>query len=159
MKKTQNFKTVVIMLCIAGAIVLAYAVQGIYFSYTGSVETEYIFETVDKQVVTAQGFVVRDENRTVNGKNISILEKGEERAYVPIVSDSASVAKEQTIAISFENEQDAKAYNESLALEEKIDHLVSLQNQGNVSHINVMTLNSEISSAVNEYMKIIESGD
>ena len=32
MKKTRNFKTVVIMLCIAGVIVLAYAVQGFYFS-------------------------------------------------------------------------------------------------------------------------------
>ena len=73
MKKSRNFKTVVIMLCIAGVIVLAYAVQGFYFSYTGSVETEYIFETEDKQVVTAEGFVVRDENRTQNKKNISVL--------------------------------------------------------------------------------------
>ena len=159
MKKTRNFKTVVIMLCIAGVIVLAYAVQGFYFSYTGSVETEYIFETDDKQVVTAEGFVVRDENRTQNKKNISILEKSGDRTYVPVVSDSASVAKGQTIALSFENEQDAKAYNESLVLEEKIDHLTQLQDQGNVSHINVMTLNSEISSAVNDYMKILESGN
>ena len=67
MKKTRNFKTVVIMLCIAGVIVLAYAVQGFYFSYTGSVETEYIFETDDKQVVTAEGFVVR-AIRKVNKK-------------------------------------------------------------------------------------------
>ena len=159
MKNSKNFKTVAIILCIAAAIVLAYAAQGIYFSYTGKVETEYIFETDDKQVVSVNGFVVRDENRTENKKNISILEKTEGRTYVPVVSDSASVAKGQTIAISFENEQDAKAYNESLLLEEKIDHLTQLQNQGSVSHINVMTLNSEISSAVNDYMKIIESGD
>ena len=159
MKNSKNFKTVVIMLCVAAAIVLAYAAQGIYFSYTGSVETEYIFQTDDKQMVSAEGFVVRDENRTENKKNLSILEKTEGRTYVPIVSDSASVAKGQTIAISFENEQDAKAYNESLTLQEKIDHLTQLQDQGSVSHINVMTLNSEISSAVNDYMKIIESGD
>ena len=159
MKNSKNFKTVVIMLCVAAAIVLAYAAQGIYFSYTGSVETEYIFQTDDKQMVSAEGFVVRDENRTENKKNLSILEKTEGRTYVPIVSDSASVAKGQTIAISFENEQDAKAYNESLNLQEKIDHLTQLQDQGSVSHINVMTLNSEISSAVNDYMKIIESGD
>lgn len=159
MKNSKNFKTVVIMLCVAAAIVLTYAAQGIYFSYTGSVETEYIFQTDDKQMVSAEGFVVRDENRTENKKNLSILEKTEGRTYVPIVSDSASVAKGQTIAISFENEQDAKAYNESLTLQEKIDHLTQLQDQGSVSHINVMTLNSEISSAVNDYMKIIESGD
>ena len=72
MKNSKNFKTVVIMLCVAAAIVLAYAAQGIYFSYTGSVETEYIFQTEDKQTVSAEGFVVRDENRTENKKNLSM---------------------------------------------------------------------------------------
>lgn len=157
MKRSKNFKTTVIILAIAAAIVLAYAAQGIYFSYTGSVQTEYIFEASDKQVVSVDCFVVRDENRTENGNNISILKKTDSRVYVPIVSDSASVAKGETIALSFGSESEAKAYNESLLLDEKIDHLTQLRDQGSFSHINVMTLNGEISTAVNDYMKIIES--
>ncbi len=159
MKRSKNFKTTIIILAVAVTIVLAYVVQGIYFSYTGSVQTEYIFETSDKQVVSVDSFIVRDENRSENGNNISILQKNDERVYVPIVSDSASVAKGETIALSFESESEAKAYNEALLLDEKIDHLTKLQDQGNFSHINVMTLNNEISSSVNDYMKIIESGD
>ena len=159
MKRSKNFKTTVIILAVAATVVLAYVVQGIYFSYTGSVQTEYIFETSDKQVVSVDSFVVRDENRTENGSNISILKKNDSRVYVPVVSDSASVAKGETIALSFKSESEAKAYNESLLLDEKIDHLTQLQDQGNFSHINVMTLNGEISNAVNDYMKIIESGD
>lgn len=159
MKRSRDFKTVVVMLSIVAVIVIAYVVQGIYFSYTGNVKTEYIFQTADKQVVSVDGFVVRDENRTVKKKNISILTKSDERTYVPVVSDSASVAKNKTIAYSFKNREDAQAYNESVDLESKIDHLEQLQNQSNLSHLNVVTLNSEISSAVNDYMKIIESGD
>ena len=159
MKRSRDFKTVVVMLSIVAVIVIAYVAQGIYFSYTGNVKTEYIFQTADKQVVSVDGFVVRDENRTVKKKNISILKKSDERTYVPVVSDSASVAKNQTIAYSFKNREDAKAYNESVELESKIEHLEQLQNQSNLSHLNVVTLNSEISSAVNDYMKIIESGD
>lgn len=159
MKRSKNFKTTVIILAVAAAIVLAYVAQGIYFSYTGSVQTEYIFETSDKQVVSVDSFVVRDENRTEKKENISILKKNDSGVYVPIVSDSASVAKGETIALSFSSESEAKAYNEALLLNEKIEHLNQLQDQGNFNHINVMTLNSEISSSVNDYMKVIESGD
>ncbi len=159
MKKTKSFKTTVAILVVAASIVLLYAVQGVYLDYVGKLETEYIFETTDKQVVTVEGFVVRDENRSENSQNTSILKKNDSRVYVPIVSDSASVAKGETIALSFATESEAKAYNESLLLDEKIDQLSDLQDQGNFDHINVMTLNNEISSAVNNYMKLLDSGD
>lgn len=159
MKKSKDFKTVVILLSVAAAIVLIYVIQGIYFSYSGKVVTEYIFETTDKQVVSVDSFAVRDENRTGGKKNISILTKSDSRVYVPAVSDSESVAKNQTIALSFKNEEEAQAYNKSVELKDKIDHLEQLQDQGNLSHVNVVTLNSEIASAVGNYMKLIDSGN
>ncbi len=159
MKKSKDFKTVVILLSVAAAIVLIYVIQGVYFSYSGKVITEYIFETSEKQVVPVDSFAVRDENRTGSKKNISILTKSDNRVYVPAVSDSESVAKNQTIALSFKNEAEAQAYNKSVELQDKIDHLEQLQDQGNLSHINVVTLNSEIASAVGNYMKLIDSGN
>ena len=109
MKKSKDFKTVVILLSVAAAIVLIYVIQGVYFSYSGKVVTEYIFETSEKQVVPVDSFAVRDENRTGGKKNISILTKSDNRVYVPAVSDSESVAKNQTIALSFKNEAEAQA--------------------------------------------------
>ncbi len=159
MNKSKDFKTVIILLSVTAVIVLAYVAQGIYFSYSGKVVTEYIFETSDKQVVSVDSFVVRDENRSGGKKNISILTKSDSRVYVPAVSDSESVAKNQTIALSFKNEEDAQAYNRSVELKDKIDHLEQLQDQGNLSHINVVTLNSEIASAVSDYMNLIDSGN
>lgn len=159
MRRSSDFKTVTVLLSVAAVIVLAYVARGLYFDYSGKVVTEYIFETKDKQVVSVDCFVVRDENRTSSNKNISILKKTDNRVYVPAVSDSESVAKGQTIALSFKNEDEAQAYNKSVELRDRISHLEQLQDQGNLSHINVVTLNSEIASAVGNYMKLIDSGN
>lgn len=119
MKKSRNFKTVVIMLCIAGVIVLAYAVQGFYFSYTGSVETEYIFETEDKQVVTAEGFVVRDENRTQNKKNISVLEKAEGEPMFPWCPTARALQRDRPLPSPLKTSRTQRPITKALYLRRK----------------------------------------
>lgn len=158
MKRSKDFKTVLAMIIIVLSVVVLYIVKDMYFSKS-SLSSEYIFKTTDKQVVSVNSFVVRDENRVSGGKNLSILKRSDNRTYVPVVSDSASVAKNQTIAVSFKSKQDAKAYNEMKLLDEKIQHLDELQDQDNLSHLNVITLNSEIASTVNDYLSVIESGN
>lgn len=153
MKKSKDFKTVVIMLAIVAAIVLAYVARDIYYDYSGAVRTENIFSTVERETVSVEGFVVRDENREVG----SILKKQNERVYVPIVSDSASVAKGDSIAVSFDSEGQAEAYQQYLELETKIENFKQLQDQENLSYVNVVALNSEISSAIHNYMKLVDS--
>lgn len=159
MKKSRDFRYIIITLVVLAVIVCGYAVRSVYLNYTGKIETEYIFRSTENESVVVDGVVIRDENRYEGGENISILKKAENKVYVPIVSDSASVAKGDAIAIAFQNSTQAEAYKRSRELEEKIEYLEQLQDQENLSYINVLTLNSEINSAVNNYMKIVDSKD
>lgn len=153
MKKSKDFKTVVIMLSIVAVIVLAYVARDIYFDYSGAVRTEYIFNTDEKETVSVEGFIVRDENREEG----SILKKESGRVYVPTVSDSASVAAGDSIAYSFSTESQAEEYQKYLEYKSRVDELNQLRDQENLSYVNVVALNSEISSAINAYMKFVDS--
>ncbi len=157
-KMSRDMKTVLIMLIVFGVIVLAYIGQDIYFSAAGKVETEYISLTNEKEVVSVNGFVVRDENRKdAAGEPISILYMQNGRIYIPTVSDSTSVAFGDTIALSFSNEQQAQDYEQAMELQSKIDYLQSLQSQESLSYVNVVALNSEISAAIHDYLALIDS--
>ena len=157
-KLSRDMKTVVIMLIVFGVIILAYIVQDIYFSGAGKVETEYITQTEEKEVVSVSGFVVRDENRTDEaGNSLSILYIQNGRVYIPTVTDSTSVAYGDSIAVSFASEEQAQSYRQAMELQSKIDYLKTLQEQDSLSYVNVVALNSEISAAIHEYLRLIDS--
>ncbi len=157
-KMSRDMKTVIIMLIVFAVIILAYIVQDIYFSGAGKVETEYITQTSEKEVVSVSGFVVRDENRTDEaGNTLSILYMQNGRVYIPTVTDSASVAYGDSIAVSFADETQAQNYRKALELQSKIDYLNTLQNQDSLSYVNVVALNSEISAAIHDYLSLIDS--
>ena len=157
-KMSRDMKTVVIMLAVFAVIVLAYIVQDLYFSSAGKLETEYISLTNEKEVVSVNGFVVRDENRTDDsGSSTSVLHMQDQRIYIPTVTDSTSVAFGDTIAVSFASETQAQNYQASQELQSKISYLQSLQDQESLSFVNVVALNSEISSAIHDYLELIDS--
>lgn len=157
-KLSRDMKTVVIMLIVFGVIVLAYIGQDLYFSSSGKVVTEFISMTNEKEVVSVNGFVVRDENHTNKaGESVSVLYMQDGRTYIPTVTDSTSVALGDTIALSFASEQLAQDYEQGMELQAKIDYLKSLQDQESLSYVNVVALNSEISAAVHDYLSLIDS--
>jgi len=157
-KLSRDMKTVVIMLAVFGVIVLAYIAQDLYFSSSGKVETEYISMTSEKEVVSVNGFVVRDEDRKNKaGDSVSVLYMQDGKTYIPTVTDSTSVAYGDTIALAFANEQQAQDYQQAMELQTRIDYLESLQNQESLSYVNVVALNSEISAAIHDYLSLIDS--
>lgn len=155
--KGQKF-SVAVLIFVAVSIVL-YIIQGIYFDRTGKIETEYALKSTQKEVLSAEGFAVRDENRSVDGKNISILYKNSDKVYVPVVSNSVNVAVNDTIAVSFSNENQADTYLELQELKEKKSDLENMKSQEELSRVNVIYLNSQIYSSVQNYSEIISSGD
>ena len=157
MKKSRDVKTVIILLSVMAVIVLAYLAQDVYFRWSGNLKTEYLFMTTERETVVVDGFVVRDENRTEDGVGVSLLRVQSDRTYLPAVSDSTSVAANDTIAYAFKSEKQAQMYQRHLELEEKIQNLQNLQSQGGQNYIDVVALNSEILSSVNRYMKLIDS--
>ena len=156
-KMSRDMKTVVILLIVFAVIVVAYIAQDVYFSSAGKLETEYISRTTEKEVVSVNGFVVRDENRTDDsGDSTSVLYMQDNRIYIPTVTDSTSVAFGDTIAVSFGSEKQAQDYQKLQDIQSKIDYLQSMQDQDSLSYVNVVALNSEISSAIHDYLELID---
>lgn len=155
--KGQKFSVAVLIL-VAVSIVL-YIVQGMYFSRTGRIETEFALFTTQKEVLSAEGFAVRDESRIVEGKNSSILYKNSDKVYVPIVSDSVNVAKDDVIAVVFDSENQADTYLEVSDLKEKKANLERLKGLEDLGRINVIYQNSQIYSKVQNYSEILADGD
>ena len=59
--------------------------------------------------------------------------------------------------MSFASETQAQNYQASQELQSKISYLQSLQDQESLSFVNVVALNSEISSAIHDYLELIDS--
>ncbi|MBQ8503751.1 MAG: hypothetical protein IJ491_05685 [Clostridia bacterium] len=159
MKEGKGQKFSVAVLIIVAVSIVLYMVQSAYFSRTGKIETEYALKSTQKEVLSVEGFAVRDESRIVDGKNTSILYKNSNKVYVPVVSDSVNVAINDVIAVAFENENQADSYLEMRELEEKKSNLTQLQAQKDLSRINVIYLNSQIYSAAQSYAGAIADGD
>ncbi len=154
--KGQRFSVAVLIL-VTVSIVL-YIVQGIYFDKTGKIETEFALKTVQKEVLSVNGYAVRDENRNSDGKNSSILYKKTDKVYVPVVSDSVNVAVNDVIAVCFQNESQADAYLEIQECKEKKKALERLKSQENMSRVNVLYLNSQIYLTAQKYSEVLSNG-
>ncbi len=155
--KGQKFYIGVLVL-VAVSIVL-FVVQGMYFDSTGKIETEFAINSTHKDVLSTEGFAVRDEIRLVDGKNTAVLYKNSDRIYVPVVSDSVNVAINDVIAVSFSDEMQADAYLEIQQLKKKKDYLQHLKSKEDLNRINVIYLNSQIYSTVQNYSEILSSGN
>ncbi|MCM1363471.1 MAG: hypothetical protein NC122_02375 [Faecalibacterium sp.] len=158
-KNKSSKKTFIIILVVVSAIVLGYIVQGLYFRCTGAIRTEYIFETDYDEVISIDGFVIRDEMKMKDGTNKAILTKSSNGVYSPVVSDGGSVAKNDKIAYVFDSKEQAENYEKSRELQDRIDQLKLLQNNKNLNYLDVSTLNSEIVSVVANYMNIVDSNN
>ena len=155
----KDKRTVKIILIVFAVVVLAYIAQDLYFGYTGPVQTEKLYPVKDHQIVSVQGFAVRDENRTENGKNISILSLRPDKVYIPIINDSASVSVGDPIAVQFDTQEQAQLYRRARFYEKKINDYEQLQNLENPTIVNAATLSSDISNALNSYLEQVESGN
>ena len=140
MNSSKDKKIVLVMLVSFAVIVCLYFAQNLYSKSTGKIEFEYALKYTQQEKLNVRGFSVRDENRTVKGKNISILFKDDNKVYVPVLSDSTNIGKKDTIAITFGSETEAENYLKAKQLQAKLDDLQNLKNQGNLNYVNVVYL-------------------
>ena len=156
-KRLRDTKAVSILLIVMAVIVLAYVAQDVYFSWSGNLRTEYLFLTTERENISVRGIVIRDENRTVDGASVSLLKMQADEIYIPSVTDSTSVAAGDIIAYAFKSETQAQLYHDHMTVEAKIEALQTLQEQQNLTYIDRVALNSEILSALDQYMQRIDS--
>ncbi|MBQ9912764.1 MAG: hypothetical protein IJO73_00895 [Clostridia bacterium] len=159
MNSSKDKKLVLIMLSVFAVLAVLYAAQYVYSKSTGEIEYEYALKYTQEEKLSVKGFAVRDENRVKDGKNISVLLKESDKVYVPVLSDSANVGKNDVIALTFSSEDEAEGYLESVSLQSQLDDLQNLKSQGNLNYVNVVYLNSSIYSSVDSYIDAINKSD
>lgn len=140
-----------------GALFILYFFVNLFSNATGRLTTEYALQYTQVESIEVDSFAVRDENPKGNNSSV-FLYKNNDLYYVPLVTDSANVAKNDTIAISFSNESSASAYVQRQEVKEKIEKLKQMKSQGELSYLNVVGLNSLIYSSVNNYITALNSG-
>lgn len=157
--KSMSDKSIITSIVIIVAVfVLAYIGLDLYYDRTGTLRTEYINTVSEDNVIIANGFVFRDEWGK-SGESSSVLTKDLKGIYAPVVSDGESVSKYGNIAYVFSNESQLAAYEECAEIQEKIDLLTKLQDSGNIGCLDVSMLNSEIASAVRDYVNAVDKND
>ena len=107
MNSSKDKKIVLGMLAVFAVLAILYASQYVYSKSTGKIEFEYALKYTQEEKLNVRGFAVRDENRVVDGKNVSVLVKDDNKVYVPILSDSANVGKKDVIALTFSSAEEA----------------------------------------------------
>ncbi len=159
MNSSKDKKIVTGMLICFAVLVILYFAQAVYSKSTGKIEFEYALRYTQQEKLNVKGFAVRDENRIENGKNISVLLKEKNKVYVPVLTDSTNVGKQDVIALSFNTEQQAQNYIEAKELEERLASLENLKNQGDLNYVNVVYLNSSIYNSVGSYVDAVGESD
>ncbi len=152
-------KNLIVIAAIFGGLVLLYLFSSAYTENVGKIITEYALNYTQIESVEVDGFAVRDEVRDSKKKNSAILEKDSSKYYVHLVEDSANVSKSDTIAFSFSSSASAEAYIESENIKDKINELKGLKSQGQLSHFNVVGLNSLIYTSVDSYAESVLKGN
>ncbi len=159
MKLNKDSKTALILVGAFLLMLVCYGIDSIYKNHTGKLETEYILPYSEVQTVSVNGFAVRDENISVDGKNTSVFYKDDSLVYVPVISDSENIAKNGVIALGFADEEQASAYIKEVEMREKLNNIKETAGKTGLNHNNVIFLNSQISSLFSKYMKSISTGN
>ncbi len=159
MNSSKDKKIVLGMLIAFAVLAVLYSAQYVYSKSTGKIEFEYALKYTQEEKLNVKGFAIRDENRTKDGKNISVLLKDDNKVYVPVLTDSANIGKKDVIALTFNTEEEAENYLKAKQLQSKLDDLQNLKNQGDLNYVNVVYLNSSIYNSVDEYVNSINNSD
>lgn len=158
-KSVSDKNIIIAILSVFVVVIMLYVGIDAYYDRTGTVRTEYTNKVTENKKIVAKGFVVRSEAKDNEQKNPYVLKKSDSGIYSPVVSDGESVAKFGAVAYVFKNEDQLSAYKESIELQSKIDLLTALQDDGNISCLDVTMINSEIVSAVRDYIDASDDND
>ncbi len=158
-KLGKDAKTAIILLSAFLVVLAMYAVSAFYNNSTGDIETEFILNYSENATLDVSGFAVRDENKTLDNKNTSLLYKDDTLVYVPVISDSENVSKNGVIAVAFSNQAQADAYSEEMLLRQKLSSIKDLERSEELSYSNIIYLNSQTSSDVAAYIAAVSKSD
>lgn len=116
-------------------LIIAFFISQIFKLNYKPVKTETAYFSEVKKEINSKAFAVRDEK---------IIESENNTSSVPLIKDGARVSSGNTIAITFDSENAAKAYMRINELDDEIKYYESLQKRTSVGTATPVELNENI---------------
>lgn len=135
---------------VLGIFVLGYIGYQFYMFKRSPVKTETALEKTVYETVDTKAFFVRDE---------SYIQTNESGTTVPLVTDGMRVAKGDTVAVLFKNDNSARDFNRVKEIEDAVSYYKSLKNRVGVQTTDLSALEKRIDSSTVSYIKAVQSGD
>lgn len=136
------------------AIVLVLLLIGAYVFYECYTATHVEVETITAvnstvyDAIEAKALVVRDEH---------IIKTNANGVTVACVDDGEKVKLGGNVAMTFNNEDNAKSYSSLTNLHKELDYYIELESKSAGMATDVATIDKDILSDVNDYIRIINS--
>lgn len=135
---------------VLGIFVIGYFGYQIYMFKKSPVKTETALEKTVYETVDTKAFFVRDE---------SYIQTKGTGTTVPLVSDGMRVAKGDTVAVLFKDDDSARDFNRVKEIESSISYYKSLKNRVGVQTTDLSALEKRIDSSTASYIKATQSGE
>ena len=155
MKNTLSKVLSVLLVLVA----ITYVVYNVYLKISSNINTEYAVLADTYEVIETDCFVIRDEVKKSENKNMVLIENSGEGIYIPYIEDGSRVAAGDTIALFFSSESDAIAYREKQSLEENLDYYHKLQTQSVMSFLDIDKLDKAINDEIVSFASKSENND
>jgi O6-methylguanine-DNA--protein-cysteine methyltransferase len=140
----------IILSVVLGVFVISYIGYQVYMFRRTPVKTETALERTVYETIDTKAFFVRDE---------SYIQAKGSGTIVPLVTDGIRVAKGDTVAVMFKDDNSARDFNRINEIEASLTYYKSLKNRVGVQTTDLSSLEKRIDSSCYSYIKAIQSGD
>lgn len=147
--KHNNGKWIKIMCTVLAVAIVVYLFHDVFKTNFKKYETQTATEIVEQEKLTADAFVLRDE-QYIDGNNSGTV--------VPLVSDGMRVASGDSVARVCKSEQEAAEYSQLIKSKEELERYQKLSQQTELNSLDMQKLNNEINERYRDLLVTLNSG-
>lgn len=147
--KHNNGKWIRVMCTVLAVAIVVYLFHDVFKANFKKYETQTATEIVEQEKLTAQAFILRDE-QYIEGNNSGTV--------VPLVSDGMRVASGDSVARVCKSEQEAAEYSLLIKSKEELERYQKLSKQTELNSLDMEKLNNEINERYRDLLVTLNSG-
>lgn len=147
LRKSQGFRVASVVLAVLFGV---YLISQVYRVYVVPVKTEVALEQTLYDNVTAEFFILRNEQ---------LISSPKSGRTVPLVEDGERIAKNDTIALVFSDDSQASVYTKMRKLEEEINYYESLQKSAGKSDTDISVINKSLRQSYALFSEAADNND
>ena len=147
--KLKKYLTIFLAVAL-GLFLIGYIGYQIFMFKRSPVKTETALEKTVYETIDTKAFFVRDE---------SYIQAKGSGTIVPLVTDGMRVAKGDTVAVLFKDDDSARDFKRVNEIENTITYYKSLKNRVGVQTTDLSAIEKRIDSSSTAYIKAVQSGN